>query len=289
MKTSMFIRGLAPLAACALLLPTAVSAQTTPYTGTGWVSQVFAPGIFFTNAAGQVLVRASVQTIQVECSDPRMTGRRTAFTDGYFQADGSAVVYGAAYQEVGTWAGTNFTPSGAVWELNWRGVMQTNYSMQASQAGDGSGGTIDSLRMEETLTRGPASNPYDPTVPILYAGTIKPPPVSTTLVSDAFTNGVQGWLPIYACGVVSMYPTNQAFGMRADFSGCSPGLLNNSFHAHPSAGNYNWSLADGQTLECQADLLRISENTTNAAYLVVGGDQGIYTFALGQKGLGVTH
>ena len=124
-------------------------------------------------------------------------------------------------------------------------------------------------------------------VPILYTGTIKPPPVSTTLVSNDSTGGIQGWVPIYGCGAISLYPTNQGFGMRADFRGCPPGNMSNFLHAHPTAGIHNWSLADGQTLECQADLVRISENTTNIAYLLVGGDAGLYWLGLGQKGAGL--
>jgi hypothetical protein len=110
----MSIQGLGALAACALLLPKATSAQTITSTGTGWVNQVLAPGIYCVNAAGQVLIRGLVYTIRAECTDPRLTGRHTAIADGYVQADGSTVVYGDAYYEVGTWAGTNFTPSGGL-------------------------------------------------------------------------------------------------------------------------------------------------------------------------------
>ena len=166
MMKLMLTRRLAPLVAGAALLAPGSSAQTTSYTGTGWVCQVLAPGIFYSNAAGQVLGRASVQVLRVECSDPRVTGRRTLLTDGYYQADGSLAGYGAVYHEVGTWSGTNFTPAGGVWEMNWSGVMQTSYSLQSSAAAYGSGGTIDDWRLEETQSRPAAANPYDLSVPI---------------------------------------------------------------------------------------------------------------------------
>ncbi|MBU6400310.1 MAG: hypothetical protein KGS61_08325 [Verrucomicrobia bacterium] len=288
MKNSTFLRGLAPLAASALLLPTAARAQTTSYTGTGWVNQVFAPGIYCVNAAGQVLVRGVAYMLRAECTDPRLTGRHTAFSDGYLQADGSTVMYGTAYYEVGTWAGTNFTPNGGIWEMKYNGLLQTNNSLQVTHVGYGSGGTIDGLRLEETATRGPAANALDPTVPLFYAGTIKPPPVSTTLDAEDFTSGVQGWMTINpGYGTISLFPTNQALGMRADYRGYSPGPLGNFVHAHPSAGNYNWSLADGQTLECQADLVRVSEDSTNFPYLVVGGDQGLYFVSVSHQSVGL--
>lgn len=56
-QNSRLVRGLAPLAGCALLLPLAASAQITTYTGTCWVNQVLAPGIVCDNSAGQVLIR----------------------------------------------------------------------------------------------------------------------------------------------------------------------------------------------------------------------------------------
>jgi hypothetical protein len=43
-----------------------------------------------------------------------------------------------------------------------------------------------------------------------------------------------------------------------------------------------WNLADGQTLECQVDLVRISENTTNVAELWIGDSGGNYLVTLGQ-------
>ena len=75
MKKSRFTREIAPLAAFALLLPMTTSAQTTPFTATGWVNALLSPGITCTNALGQVLVRGLVQTARVQGTDARVTGQ----------------------------------------------------------------------------------------------------------------------------------------------------------------------------------------------------------------------
>ena len=270
----------APITTTLVLLAALTARADTPYTGTGWVSQVLAPGIICPTPSG-ILFRAGVPTMRVECTDARLTGKRTVYTDGYFQPDGSAVLYGAAYFEVGTWAGTNFTPSGGLWEVTWRGVMQTNYAMQLSLAGYGSGGTIDGLRMEETLTRGPASDPNDPAVPIFLAGTIKPVPVSTTLFSDDFSTGLQGWTLFPHCGVVNLYGTNQQLHTRADWTGCAPDVSQNTFFALAPSGT--WTPADGQTVECQVDLAAISQNATNVAFPWLGTGSAFYYFCKSPK------
>ena len=294
-QNSQFLRSLAALAGGALLLPRVACAQTTSYTGTGWVNQVLAPGIVCVNGAGQVLLRGIAYTIRVECTDPRLTGRHTAFADGYVQPGGSTMMYGTAYYEPGTWdaAGSNFTPSGGIWEMKYRGVMQTNNSTQVSHAGYGSGGTIEGLRLQETATRGPATSFLDPTVPLLYSGTIQPPPVSTNLFADSFDSGVNGWWADHLCGSISLYGTNGYGGgtnrqlyTRADFSGCAPNYGYSFFTADHSCTP--WNLADGQTLECRADLLRISVNPANAALINAGSDPGgEYVFYLSPIGVGL--
>ncbi len=145
--------------------------------------------------------------------------------------------------------------------MKYRGVIQTNNSTLVSHAGYGSGGTIDGLWLEETATRGPAANPLDPTVPLLYTGTIKPPPASSTLSSDGFNNGVNGWT---LWGTGTFYPTNQQLADQTLGTAGSMNLLR-----CPAT---NWSLADGQTLECQADLVGLTENGLNFARLWVGND-----------------
>jgi hypothetical protein len=66
--------------------------------------------------------------------------------------------------------------------------MHPDASLQLSLAEYGSGGSIDGLRMEETLTRS------DPTAPTQHTGGIKPAPVSTTVIVDNFDdNKLMGW------------------------------------------------------------------------------------------------
>jgi hypothetical protein len=123
-----------------------VTAQTsTPYTATGWVIGVPVPGLWCTNALGQVGFRGNAHLARVVGTDPRLTGRRTIFVDGAAQADGSSIIYGPVYHEVGTWdvAGTNFTPTGGMWETTYRGTMGTDGSLQLHMVGSGWGGTIE--------------------------------------------------------------------------------------------------------------------------------------------------
>ena len=190
MRKALFIRGTAPLAACALLLPIAASAQTTPFTATGWINGVQSPGIICTNALGQVLYRGVVHTARVQATDPRVTGQVLIISDGAYNADGTVNMQGPCYLQVGTWdaAGTNFTPTGGLWELPWHGLMQTNYSAQVSIAGCGSGGAIDGWRLEMTLTRAAAAGPIDPAVPYLYNGTTREWRVDLVSLSDNATN-----------------------------------------------------------------------------------------------------
>ncbi len=95
---------------------------------------------------------------------------------------------GPCYLQFGTWdtSETTFTPTGGLWVLPWHGVMKTDYSVQISIAGCGSGGTIDGWWLEMTLTRAAAKDSIDPTVPYLYSATIKPPPMNTVEVVDDF-------------------------------------------------------------------------------------------------------
>jgi hypothetical protein len=287
MKKCVFIRGIAPLAVCVLLLHGAASGQTVSFTATGHVNAVLAPGILCTNALGQVLVRGGVHTARIQATDARVTGQVFIIGDGNYHADGTCYWQGPAYLQVGTWdaAETNFTPTGGLWEGTWAGVMQTNYDLQVSIAGYGSGGTIDGWRLAETLIRTNATAPIDPNVPYLYSGTIKPPPVSTNLIFDDFATNVSGWGLDYWCGVVNTYWTNQAFGTRASWTNCPAQGMLNFFFAYRSR---SWALADVQTLECQAHLIRMSENTTNGAMVWVGDySSGTYGFDLSQAGVGL--
>ena len=280
-----FIRGIVPLAVCAFLLPTAASAQTTSFTAAGWLDAVLAPGIVCTNALGQVLLRGAVHTERIQGTDLRITGQLRSIGDASYNADGTANVQGTAYLQVGTWdADTNFTPTVGMWVSSYRGVMQTDNSLQLGVAGYGSGGAIDGWRVAETLTRGPTSDPIDFTVPYLYTGTIQPPPVSTNLIFDDFSEGVQGWVTGNLCGIIKMYGTNQQLYTWANWTGCPADWPQNFFAAMHSSAR-PWDLADGQTLQCQIDLIRMSENTMNHAKVWAGNDGMMYAFMLGQAGV----
>ena len=227
------------------------------------------PGIWCTNALGQVGLRGNAHLAQVIGTDPRLTGRRTIFVDGAAQADGSSIIYGPVYHEVGTWdgTGTNFTPAGGMWEISYRGTMGTDGSLQLHVVGAGWGGTIDGLRLDETLTRvaGPI---MDPTIPYLYTGTIKPAPVNTSEVVDNFDdNTPTGWTWGGSGTSFPLLEINHQFTVR----GWWPGLVTQK-HFDTWDWPYlrkNWSVANNRTLECRVDLVSMSENATNAAGIVL--------------------
>lgn len=282
MKKSRLIRAIVPILVWAFLVSAAASAQTTSFTATGLVNAVLAPPIITTNALGQVFLHGFVHTARVQGLDPRATGQELIIADGAYNADGTVNLQGTSFLQLGTWdaAGTNFTPTGGTWLSNWRGVQQTNNSLQLSFAGYGSGGTIDGWRLEGAITRGP-----DLLAPLFDSGTIKAPPVTTTLAQEDFTQGTQGWDLNYHCGDCSMDATSQQLHLRADWSGCRPATMQNYFFARFRSGA--WNLADSQTLECQADLIQISENTTNNAMLWLGSERGLYAFDLSRAGVGL--
>ena len=89
------ILSLASLVAWAFLWPTAASAQTS-FTATGWVNGVLAPGIWATNALGQVICRGIVQTAQVQSSDARLSGQVFVICDAAANAGGTANMQGSA-------------------------------------------------------------------------------------------------------------------------------------------------------------------------------------------------
>ncbi|MHC1763362.1 MAG: hypothetical protein AB9869_03505 [Verrucomicrobiia bacterium] len=255
------------------------AAADTPYTATGWVIGAPVPGLWQTNALGQVIMRGNAHIVRVDCSDPRLAGRRLIFVDGGAQPDGSALLNGKSYQEVGTWdaTGTKFTPAGGLWEISYRGVMQADNSLQLDLVGSGFGGTIDGLRLEETMTRAAASGPIDPVIPYYYTGTIKPPPLSTNLVLDDFSRPAVGW---------EDWGTQSYSYTRSDgqliVTGHWPGVITRSVMdsytlAYPST---RWTVADGQTLEARVGLVSFSDSATWAT-LVVGGTSGFYGLCKG--------
>ena len=281
----------APLTVILLLAAGAARAQT-PYTGTGWITSVPVPGIWCTNAQGQVGMRGNAHLVRVQCSDLRVTGRRTVFVNGGAQADGSSLLYGASYQEVGTWdsAGTNFTATGGMWETSYRGTMGADGSLQLRIVGYGWGGTIDGLSVDETLTRGPGGI-LDPAIPYIYAGTIKPPPLSTNLVLDDFTGPVtsgncyKDWL----CFGPNTHTYTRTNGQLV-VTGHWPGVITrNVTDTYTFGGTYAWTVADGQTLEARVDLVNLGASATAARLLLATASQsGFYSFSKGHDFVALT-
>jgi hypothetical protein len=260
----------------ALLLPPAASAQTTSFTATGYVNAVLSPGIVCVNGLGQVLVRGIVHTARVQGTDARVTGQAFISGDGNYNADGTSYWQGPAYLQVGTWdaAGTNFTPTGGMWEATWSGVMQTNYDLQLSIAGYGSGGSIDGWRVAETLIRTNASAPTDTNAPYLYTGTIKPPPLNTNAVLNNF-NGPLGCWDQYGSG--RFFPTNQQLTAVGSFARTHTASFMDTFL--DGGPCQNWTVPEGRTLEWRVDLVSLDENATNMATFLVGTvEYGKYMF-----------
>ena len=252
-----------------LLLASALAAQAdTNYTATGWVTSVPIWPILCTNAAGQVLLRGNAHVAAVQSTDPRLTGNRLIFANASFQADGTAQVWGTAYQQVGTFdSNTNFTPTAGLWEINYSGVMQADYSLQLSLVGSGSGGAIDGQRITETMTRQPATGPIDLAVPYFYTGTIKPAPVNIANVVDNFDDGVpKGWARQGPGLPLLLVESNHQFTVRGKWPGIKTYAHDDSY-AWARLGT-NWSVANGRTVEWRADLVAMSEDATNAAAIV---------------------
>jgi len=272
-----------PLAATLLLLAALpMTAADTPYTATGWVLGVPVPGIWCTNAQGQVGLRGNAHLAQVVGTDPRLTGRRTIYVDGAVQADGSSILYGPVYHEVGTWdaTGTNFTATGGMWEISYRGFMGTNGSLQLHLLGSGWGGTIDGLCLDETLTR-VAGPTLDPTLPYLYTGTIKPPPLNTNAVVDNFDDnkliGFTWW------GYGTLVESNMQFNAIGSFAGLPPTTSLWDTYLFGGWGLRNGIVPNGRTLEWRADLVSLNENATNMATLAVGNENyGAYYLEKGR-------
>jgi hypothetical protein len=277
-----FDSGLRTAATLLLLAALPVAAATsTPYTSTGWIIGVPVPGIWHTNAVGQVLFRGNAHLARVESSDPRLTGQRQILVDGVAQANGSLLLYGNCYHQVGTWdtTGTRFTATGGLWEISYRGVMQTDNSLQLHLVGSGSGGNIEGLRFAEDLTRAACQGILDPGCPYRYAGTIESAPVNATQVVDNFDdNELTGWAWNGAGTTFPLLEANHQFTVRGKW----PGLVTRApidTWDFPYLGK-NWSVANNQTLECRVDLVSMSENATNAAGCVLWNNSAIQSCIL---------
>jgi hypothetical protein len=272
-------------AVATILLLTAlpVAAADTPYTATGWVIGVPMPGIWCTNALGQVGFRGNAHLARVVSPDARLTGRRTIYVDGAGQADGSSIIYGPVFHEVGTWdvTGTNFTPTGGMWETSYRGTMGADGSLSLHIVGSGWGGTIDGLRLDEMLTRVAGPN-LDPAIPYQYTGTIKPPPTSTNLLLDDFSGPAVGW---NYWGPSGSYSYTRPSGQLL-VTGHWPGVITrNIVDSYTFGGQPTpWALAEDQTVEARVDLDNLSGSAT-AALLALGTTSGFYTFWKGHDSM----
>jgi len=224
-------------------------------------------------------MRGNAHLARVQCSDPRVTGRRTVFVNGGAQVDGSSVLYGAAYQEVGTWdaAGTNFTAAGGMWETSYRGAMGADGSLDLRIVGYGWGGTIDGLRIDETLTRGPGPI-LDPTIPYDFVGTIKPAPLNTIELVNDFSRPFT--FPAYGKG--ACFNADGQFHAVGTFPTATK-TFDDTYLFGQQCNASGWTVTNGLTREWRADLVGLDDNATNMAELVVSAYQSTgYGFLKGR-------
>jgi hypothetical protein len=273
MKTSLF-KYYALLTFCGCLLPMAASAQTTAWTATASVKDVLSPGIVCTNSLGQVMVRGIMHTERMQASDPRLTSQVLAISDGAYNLDGTVNLQGTSHLVVGTWdaSGTNFTPVGGVWETTWRGILRTDYNGSYSITGYGVGGTIDGQRLEATLTVTNATGPWE--AAYLFAGTIKPPPVTTTnhLELNSYSSTYSG----NGSPILNYDPGSRALTLGASWLP-SPHLVDTC------AGIYYtpWPVPNSRSIEVRVDLVNTSPGATLAMVALNHSATECYDFEKG--------
>ena len=285
--------------ALSLLLAAHPAGAATSFTATGWLNAVPLPGILCTNGTGQVYLKGTAHVVRVQASDARTTGRLQAVMDLAYQADGTAIFSGPAYCEVGTWdpAGTTFTRTGGVWDMNYRGVAQADGSASYNMAGYGIGGGIEGLRVELTATR---AAPGDPTIPYLISGTIKPAPVNIRTVVDNFDDNHFTW-PWHGVGPTGLptgtffaSETNQQLTMGGSWPSTSHKLLDLGAWAdldHP------WAVSAGQTIELRVDLIALGQTAAGAGLALYHTSSQAYYLGVGrnsieilkEEGLGMAH
>lgn len=259
------------LIALPLVLPALSVDADTSFTATGWLAGVPVPGILCTNTAGQVYFKGNVHVLRLESAEPRVVGRLQAMPEVAFQADGTRRFTGNSYLEVGTWDGTNFMRTDGVWDLDYRGVTQVDGRVQYDIAGYGIGGTIDSLRLEAAATRA-AGTTFDPTIPYLVSGTIKPAPVTTCVWIDDFNDGdYVGWNGGANAGLRSLSAANGHLTGSCDWTGIATTSPVNTLawagHAQP------WTASGGQTVELRAELVALN-SAADAATLAFAVQEG---------------
>jgi len=266
------------MAVSPVVSPAATGADTA-FTATGWVKEVPVMPILCTNASSQVLLRGNAHIVDVESSDSRLTGKRLVFANASYLPDGTARVWGTAYQQVGTFdVNTNFTATAGLWEIQYTGVMDMDFSLTLSLAGYGSGGTIDGQRLQETMTRGPASGPVDLSLPYLYAGTIKAAPVNTVEMVDNFDDNLFNG---HTWGAGYAVETNKQLSVLGVFTTRTRSIYDSYLFAGKTR---TWSVPDRRTVEWRTDLVHLDENGTNTAILAVGTAEGPgYAFHLNRE------
>jgi hypothetical protein len=267
-------RSLALTAFLLVLAGMATNADTS-FTSTGWLTAVPLPGITVTNSSGQVYVRGNAHVVRLQADDPRVTGRLEAWMDLAYQPDGSARFSGPAYCEVGTWdsSGTNFTPTGGAWTLNYSGVLQADGSAQYNMAGYGIGGAIEGLRISVAATR---ASPGDATTPYLASGTIKPAPLDIRQVVDDFDDNhfdTDVWPSTGGgSGRLSIIETNQQLTLAGTWSTPTDIVID---HTAWVSAHQSWSVPDGQMVELRADLASLSPAGSACAALGLYNSSGL--------------
>lgn len=249
--------------------------RAVDYTATGVVISGQASSLIFTNEVGQVMFRGNVHTAKVISSDARMTGRRRIAVDGYYNADGTANIWGTCYHEVGTWNDLNFTPTGAFWDFRYSGRMGVDNSLQLHLVGRGEGTPIGGWRVDETLVRGPAPAPDDATVPYQYTGRLDSPPSYSRMFYDDFSSPTPQWTPMGE-GQGSLTAANGKLKVH----GYWPGTVT-AWHGNSYYWGYRqspWSVADGHTVEFRAELVSMTGGATNAAAMVIGRSSDTYFY-----------
>ena len=226
----------------------------TSFASTGYLSQVPVPGILVTNALGQVMLKGNVHVLSVQASDPRATGRLQAHMDLAYQTNGTAQFCGPVYLEIGTWQNqTNFTPTGGLWVMNYRGVAQADGRDQLALAGYGVGGNIDGLRVEGTGTKDPGTT-FDPAIPYLFSGVIRPAPVSVTATIDL--TKAAGWGDVSLPPDSSLSVVNGQLTVQAAWPGKRTAYLwDTGAWLSPMTA---WSVTSRRTLEARVDLVSLS-------------------------------
>jgi hypothetical protein len=264
----------------ALVIAALSASAGNNYTGNGFITKMPVPPILCTDGSGQTLVRASVQTVCVQTDDPRTTGRRQMFLNAACQADGSHLIWGTGYQEVGTWQeeGKTFTPTAGLWELSYRTVMPADHCLNFKLVGVGYGGVIDGQRLEENVTRPAAADIIDHSKAYSYAGTINPAPLNTSQVFDNFDdNRLTDW-EVWGNG--RFFNTNQQLTVRGYYPGVHTTSIFDSYVL--GAHSPSWTVPDGQTREWRVDLVSLDENATDMAILTVGTTSGLYALHKGR-------